>query len=155
MLLRPCTCASVRPSETSVAWNLLISLSFFFLISDFDTRWYLIWWTWPGIFKVFKINMQYFWFSNILAISQKKKLRISWFLIVMRCSIWYHLYNLKNVKNTHDPWRSVTFSKVAVTKSNIPPWVFSHFLNCTNGTNCTALLPFVKIKQSFILMQNT
>ena len=20
---------------------------------------------------------------------------------VMRCSIWYHLYNLKNVKNTH------------------------------------------------------
>ena len=20
---------------------------------------------------------------------------------VMRCTIWYHLYNLKNVKNTH------------------------------------------------------
>ena len=28
---------------------------------------------------------------------------------VMRCAIWYHLYNLKNVKNNHD---SVTFSKV-------------------------------------------
>ena len=24
---------------------------------------------------------------------------LSW--IVMRCAIWYHLYNLKNVKNTH------------------------------------------------------
>ena len=22
-------------------------------------------------------------------------------LYVMRCAIWYHLYNLKNVKNTH------------------------------------------------------
>ena len=26
----------------------------------------------------------------------------------MRCAIWYHLYNLKNVKNTHG---SVNFSK--------------------------------------------
>ena len=22
-------------------------------------------------------------------------------LFVMRCAIWYHLYNLKNMKNTH------------------------------------------------------
>ena len=22
-------------------------------------------------------------------------------VIVMRCAVWYHLYNLKNVKNTH------------------------------------------------------
>ena len=28
----------------------------------------------------------------------------------MLCAIWYHLYNLENVKN---PWRKVTFSKVA------------------------------------------
>ena len=29
----------------------------------------------------------------------------------------------------------VAFSKVAgYTKSNAPPWVFSRFLNCTNGT---------------------
>ena len=33
---------------------------------------------------------------------------------VMRCAIWYHLYNLKNVENTH---RGVL-----------------RFLNCTNGT---------------------
>ena len=45
---------------------------------------------------------------------------------VMLCAIWYHLYNLKNVKK--HPWRSVAFSKVAVfTKSNIPPWVFFSF----------------------------
>ena len=30
---------------------------------------------------------------------------------VMFCAIWYHLYNLKNMKK--NPWRSVTFSKVA------------------------------------------
>ena len=54
-------------------------------------------------------------------------------LNVMRCAIWYHLHNLKNMKNTHGgvlllvklqalfvqfkkrekhPWRSVTLSKV-------------------------------------------
>ena len=49
---------------------------------------------------------------------------------VMRCAVWYHLYNLKNVKNTH----------VGVlilgnfTKISTPPWMFFTFLNCTNGT---------------------
>ena len=32
----------------------------------------------------------------------------------MFCAIWYELYNLKNVKNTHG----------GVTKSNTPSWVF-------------------------------
>ena len=47
---------------------------------------------------------------------------------VMRCAIWYYLYNLKKVKK--HPRRSVTFS---FPKSNPPPWVFFTFLNCTNG----------------------
>ena len=47
---------------------------------------------------------------------------------VMRCAIWYYLYNLKKVKK--HPRRSVTFS---FPKSNTPPWVFFTFLNCTNG----------------------
>ena len=34
---------------------------------------------------------------------------------VVRCAIWYHLYYLKNVKNTHG----------GVLKTNTPPWVFS------------------------------
>ena len=35
-------------------------------------------------------------------------------------------------KRGKQPWRSVTFSKVA--KSNTPPWVFFTLLNCTNNT---------------------
>ena len=34
----------------------------------------------------------------------------------MRCTIWYHLYNFKNVKACN------------FTKSNTPPWVFFMFL---------------------------
>ena len=40
----------------------------------------------------------------------------------MRCATWYHLYNLKNVKNTHGG------VLVLVTKSNTPPRVFFTFL---------------------------
>ena len=45
---------------------------------------------------------------------------------VMRCAICYHLYNLKNVENTH---RGVLLLVVACnfTKSNTPPWVFFTF----------------------------
>ena len=46
----------------------------------------------------------------------------------MRCAIWCHSYNLKNVKK--HPWRSATFS----TKSNTPSWVFFTFSNCAHGT---------------------
>ena len=49
---------------------------------------------------------------------------------VMHCAIWYHLYNLKNVKNTHGGvLLFVTFQ--AFTESNIPPWVvFTFFKWC-------------------------
>ena len=40
-------------------------------------------------------------------------------LYEMLCAIWYHLYNLKNVKNTHGG------VLLLVTKSNTPPWVKS------------------------------
>ena len=39
-------------------------------------------------------------------------------------TIWYLLYNLKNVKNTHG---GVTFKACNLTKSNTPPWVFFTF----------------------------
>ena len=39
---------------------------------------------------------------------------------VVRCAIWYHLYNLKNVKNTHGR----VLEACNFTKINIPPWVF-------------------------------
>ena len=53
-------------------------------------------------------------------------MKLKGLLTVVRCAIWFHLYNLKNVKNTPP-------------KINTPPWVFSLFLNCTKGTkSCNA-----------------
>ena len=45
----------------------------------------------------------------------------------MRCAIWYHLYNLKNVKNTHG--RVLLLVKLQATKSNTHPWVFFMFFS--------------------------
>ena len=49
---------------------------------------------------------------------------------VMRCAIWYHLYNLKNIKNTHGgalilvklQAKTCNFNKI-----NSAPWVFFTF----------------------------
>ena len=47
------------------------------------------------------------------------------FVNVIRCAIWYHLYNLKIVKNTHGGVLLLVKLKACnVTKSNTPPWVF-------------------------------
>ena len=48
----------------------------------------------------------------------------------MRCAIWCHWYNLKNVEK--HPWRSLTLVKLQVkasnfTKSSSPSWVFFTF----------------------------
>ena len=43
---------------------------------------------------------------------------------VVRCVIWYHLRNLKNVKNTHGGVLLLVKLQVSacnITKSNIPP----------------------------------
>ena len=55
----------------------------------------------------------------------------------MRCTIWYHLHNLKNVKNAQGVVLFLVNLQVKAwnfTKSNTPPLMFSRFLNCTNGT---------------------
>ena len=46
----------------------------------------------------------------------------------MRCAIYYHLCNFKNVKKTHG---GVLLLVKLQAKS---PWVFFTFLNCKNGT---------------------
>ena len=51
---------------------------------------------------------------------------LSWY--VMRCAIWYHLYNLKNVKNTYGGvliLLKLQASAYNFPKINTPPWVFS------------------------------
>ena len=44
---------------------------------------------------------------------------------VMLCGIWYHLYNLKNVENTHGG--VLLIAKLQAAKSNTPSWVLSTF----------------------------
>ena len=69
-------------------------------------------------------------------------------LIVVRCTIWYHLYNLKNLKNIHGGVlilvKLQAFEAFNFTKINTAAWVFfSRFLNCTNGTKSRDALQFV------------
>ena len=49
---------------------------------------------------------------------------------MMRCAIWYHLYKLKNVKNTHGGVLLLVSGWLKAcnfTESNTPPWVFFMF----------------------------
>ena len=45
----------------------------------------------------------------------------------MLCAIWYHLYNLETVKNTHGGMSLLVKLQAYVTKSNTPLWVFFTF----------------------------
>ena len=50
---------------------------------------------------------------------------------VIRCTIWYHLHNSKNVENTHGGLLLLVKLQAEAcnfTKSNIPPWVLFTFL---------------------------
>ena len=46
--------------------------------------------------------------------------------ILVRCTIWYHLYNFKNVNNTNEGVL-ILVKLQAFTKINTPPWVFFTF----------------------------
>ena len=49
----------------------------------------------------------------------------------MRCAIWYHLHNFKNVKNTHGAvliLGKLQAKACIFTKYNTLPWVFFTFL---------------------------
>ena len=52
---------------------------------------------------------------------------------VMLCAIWYHLYNLKNVKNTHGEVLLLVKLQFLLKVTFLRGY-FSHFSNCTNGT---------------------
>ena len=62
----------------------------------------------------------------------------------MLFAFWYHLYNFKNVKNTHGrvlilvklQAKACTFKKI-----NTTPWVFLTFLNCANGAKSRKASP--------------
>ena len=44
----------------------------------------------------------------------------------MLCAIWYQLHNFKKVKK--NPWRSITFSEVALKITNSSMGVFKFFI---------------------------
>ena len=52
------------------------------------------------------------------------------YIFVMRCAIWYHLYNLKNVKNTHGRVLLLVKLQALLLKVTLIP----RFLNCTNSS---------------------
>ena len=55
---------------------------------------------------------------------------------VVRCAIWYHLYNLKNVKNAHGGLlilAKLQALPATLLKLTLLHGYFSRFLNCTNG----------------------
>ena len=64
---------------------------------------------------------------------------------VKHCAIWYHLYNLKNVKNIHGG--VLLLVAVTLLKVTLLHWCFSRFLNCKNGTKSQ------KTSQKFALGQ--
>ena len=51
----------------------------------------------------------------------------------MHCAIWYHLYNFKNVKNTHGGVLLLVKLQ-ALLKVALLHGCFARFLNCANGT---------------------
>ena len=58
--------------------------------------------------------------KNVTSLSFNLPL-LDFFIYVVHCAIWQHLYNFKNVKNTHGG------VLILVTKINTPPWVFTFF----------------------------
>ena len=67
-----------------------------------------------------------FWSKRFTAVFSEGK-------YVMLCTIWYHLYNIKNVKNIHDGLLLLVklgfqLLTIFATRS------ISRFLNCANGT---------------------
>ena len=60
----------------------------------------------------------------------------------MRCAIWYHVYNLKNVKNTHGG--VLLLVACNLTKSNTPPWLFFTFFKLYDWYQ-TRNAPYMKV----------
>ena len=80
-----------------------------------------------------------FTYLNNYQISKRKQWRYNVIIIneILTGAIWYHLYNLKNVKNTHRGvllWLKLT----TLLKVTLLHAYFSHFLDCTNSNNLRA-----------------
>ena len=81
----------------------------------------------PLIFvtEFFSLGVYFCIWKNIL----RKKVTLKELYVILR-TIWYHLHNLKNVKNIHGG----VVLLVKSLKLALLYGCFSHFLDCTNGT---------------------
>ena len=73
------------------------------------------------------------------------------------CAIWYHLCNLKNLKNTHGT--VLLLVKLQVSACNLLKVIlfhgcFSYFLNCTNGIKLRKASHFYKSLMGLTLIIN-
>ena len=62
--------------------------------------------------------------------------------------IWYHLHNLKNMKNTHEQMLLLLKLQALAcnfTKSNIPPWVFFTFFKLYKWCQIAQSISYTKI----------
>ena len=67
----------------------------------------------------------------------------------MGCTIWYHLYNLKYVKNTHGGVLILVKLQAEVcnfTKINTPLWVFFTFLKLCKWYQIAQRITYLKFK---------
>ena len=72
----------------------------------------------------------------------------------MLCTIWYHLYNFKNLKNTHAG--VLLLVKLQASKSNTPPWVFFTFFKLYKWYQIAqrTTLMIIKNNKPFIEIRN-
>ena len=82
------------------------------------------------------------------------------FSYVMFCPIWYHFYNLRNVKNAHGGVLVSVKLQAFSLKVTLLHGYFSRFLNCTNGTNsrnashrCTVLMILLETNKNLTSRQ--
>ena len=71
----------------------------------------------------------------------------------MRCAIWYHLYNLRNVKNTHGGVLisvKLQAETCNFTKINTPPWVLFTFLKLYKWYQIAQRITYSEAKTIFL-----
>ena len=70
----------------------------------------------------------------------------------MRCAIWYHLYNLKNVKNTREGVLVLVKLQAEAckfTKINTAPWMFSTFFKLYKWYQIAQHITYIQLLNVF------
>ena len=86
-----------------------------------------------SLIPIIPINLLCYWSDSTIALSWIKNTSKKYELYVMLCTIWYRLYNLKIVKNTHGGVLLLVKLQASL-KVTLLHGCFSRFLNCANGT---------------------